>query len=190
MRDSLSLGGSSAHPENEKIQIINILLCISAIIAAFFSRSLAWGVLLLPFAHLLFTAFAIRSAKPGRIPELSDNANVMLQKWHLHYLHPDFCAASRAVALTAAVIAIVGFCYGFYVGLAFGVTICLLTFSLVPVFNPNSSMSNPIDRQAHEEVIAFINQKLEDALSEAAMSPYVVPERPRYGQTGENCDLQ
>ena len=52
--------------------------------------------------------------------------------------------------------------------------------NFAPVFfNPTSSLSNPIDRQAHEEVIAFVNQKLEDTMGEAATSPYEVPERPR-----------
>ena len=74
---------------------------------------------------------------------------------------------------------IIGRFYGSYLGLAFGVAICLLTFNFVPGFfpNPTSSLRNPIDRQAHEEVIAFINQKLEDTMGEAATSPYVVPER-------------
>ena len=165
MRNSLWLGGSDSHPGTEMIQMINMLLCISAIIAAFFSRSIAWGILLLPFAYLLFTAFATRSAKLKHIAEFSDNGNAMLQKWHHYYLHPALCVACRAVGLSAAAVAIIGCFYGSYLGLAFGVAICLLTFNLAPVFDPTNSLRNPIDRQAHEEVIAFINQKLEDAMS-------------------------
>ena len=74
---------------------------------------------------------------------------------------------------------IIGCFYGSYLGLAFGVAICLLTLYMAPVFNPTHALRSPIDRQAHEEVIAFINQKLEDTMGEAATSPYVVPERPR-----------
>jgi hypothetical protein len=157
------------------IQMINMLLCISAVIAAFFSRSIAWGILLFPFAYLLFTAFATRSAKLKHIAELSDNANAMLKWWHHYYLHPGFCVACRAVGLSAPAVAIIGCFYGSYFGLAFGIAICLLTFNLAPVFNPTNSLRHPIDRQAHEEVIAFINQKLEDPMSEAATPPSVVP---------------
>jgi hypothetical protein len=176
MRNSLPLGGSYQHLKCEIIEIINMLLCISAIIAAFFSRSIAWGLLLFPFAYLLFTAFATRSAKLKHIAELSHNANVMLQKWHHYYLHPTLCAACRAVGLVAPVVAIIGYFYGSYLGLPFGVAICLLTFNIAPVFNPTNSLRSPIDRLAHEEVTAFISQKIEDAMVGAATSPYVVPE--------------
>ena len=163
MRDSLSLGGSYHHLESEIVQVINMLLCISAVIAAFFSRFIAWGLLLFPFAYLLFTAFTNRSAKLKHIPELSEKANAMLRTWHHYYLRPALCVASRAVGLSAPVVAIIGCFHDSYLGLPFGVAICLLTFNLAPVFNPTNSLRNPIDRQAHEEVIAFINRKLVDA---------------------------
>jgi hypothetical protein len=86
MRDSHSSGGSDPRSENEIIQIGSMLVCISAVVVAFFSRAIAWGILLLPIAHLLVTAFATGSAKLRDIPELSGNANIMLRRWHSYYL--------------------------------------------------------------------------------------------------------
>ena len=158
------------------IEIVNMLLCISAVMAGFFSWSIVWGLLLFPFAYLLFIASANRAAKLEHIAELSDNANAMLRKWHHYYLHPTLCATCRAVGFAAPIIAIIGCFYGSYLGLAFGVAICLVTFSIAPVFNPTNSLANPIDRQAHEEVTAFISQKLEDAMVGTVSSPCVAPE--------------
>ena len=132
MRNLLTLDEFSTRSESEKIEMINIALCISAIIAAFFSGPLAWGFLLLPLAYLLFAGVSIRSAKPGRIPGLSDDANLVLQKWRFHYLRPDLCVVSRALRLAAVIVAILGCFYGFYLGLVFGIAVCLLTYGLGP----------------------------------------------------------
>ncbi len=161
-----------------------MLLCISAVVVAFFSRAVAWGILLLPIAHLLVTAFATGSAKLRHIPELSGNANAMLRRWHCYYLRPCFCTAARAVGFAAPAVAIIGCFHGFYLGLPLGVAICLLTLYLAPVFNPSYALRNPIDRQAHEEVIAFMNNRPEDGSSEAATSSYLVADSPCGEGTG------
>ncbi len=158
-----------------------MLLCVSAVVVAFFSRAVAWGILLVPIAHLLVTASATGSAKLGHISELSGNANVMLRRWHHYYLHPCFCTAARAVGFSAPAVAIIGCFYGFYLGLPLGVGICLLTLYLAPVFNPTFVLRNSIDRQVHEEVIAFINNGLENVSSEAATSSHLAADSP-YGE--------
>lgn len=170
MLNSLPLGGPYETLKSELIGIINVPLCIYAIIAAFFSWSLAWGLLLLPVAYVLFTASAARASKLEHIAELSEIANAMLRRWHHYYLHPTLCATCRAVGLAAPVVGIIGCFYGSCLGLGLGVGICLVTFKIVPVFNAHDLLCNPIYRQAHEEVTAFISQKLEDA--GAATSPY------------------
>jgi hypothetical protein len=184
MRDSNSSGGSGPRSENEIIQIGGMLLCISAVVVAFFSRAVAWGILLLPIAHLLVTAVATGSAKLEHIRELSGNANVMLQRWHHYYLHPCFCTAARAVGFAAPAVAIIGCFHGFYFGLPLGVGICLLTLYIAPVFDPSYALRNPIDRQAHEEVIAFINNRPEDGTSDSTTSPCLVADRPDGEGTG------
>jgi hypothetical protein len=158
-----------------------MLLCVSAVVVAFFSRAVAWGILLVPIAHLFVTASATRTAKLGHISELSGNANVMLRKWHHYYLHPCFCTAARAVGFSAPAVAIIGCFYGFSLGLPLGVGICLLTLYLAPVFNPTFALRNSIDRQAHEEIIAFINNGLENVSSEAATPPHPAADSP-YGE--------
>jgi hypothetical protein len=175
MRNLLTLEEFSTRSESEKIEMINIALCISAIIAAFFSGPLAWGFLLLPLAYLLLAGVSIRSAKPGRIPGLSDDANLVLQKWRFHYLRPDLCVVSRALRLAAVIVAILGCFYGFYLGLVFGIAVCLLTFGLVPAFDPNRSMHDPMDCRSHEEVIAFISQRLENESAQVPAMPAFVP---------------
>ena len=161
-----------------------MLLCISAVVIAFFSPAVAWGILLVPIAHLLITASTTRSIKLGHISELSGNANMMLRRWHHYYLHPCFCTAARAVGFSAPAVAIIGCFSGFYLGLPLGVGICLLTLYIVPVFNPAYALRNPIDRQAHEELIAFIDNRSEDRSSETATSNYLVADRPYREGTG------
>jgi hypothetical protein len=183
MRKYLATGHSSPQWESDRIETISVLLCIAAIVAAFFSRPLAWVLLQLPFGYFLLTGLPIRSAKLARIPELSDNANIVLEKWRFHYLRPDLCTMSRAISLAAVVVAILGCFFGFHVGLVFGVTMCLLAFGLVPVFNPNGSMHTTRDFQGHEEVIAFISRKLENESTEVpTIRAYIIPEGSFYGQ--------
>ncbi|HEY5768839.1 MAG TPA: hypothetical protein VIS71_03245 [Terrimicrobium sp.] len=148
-----------------------MLLCVSAVVIAFFSPAIAWGLLLLPIAHLLVTAFAAGSASLRNVPELSAKANAMMRRWHHYYFRACFCTAARAVGFAAPAVAIIGCFHGLYLGLPLGFGICLLTFYLAPVFNPTSALRNPIDRQAHEEVIAFINNRREDGSTESATSP-------------------
>jgi hypothetical protein len=185
IRNLLTLEDFSTRSESDTIETINIALCISAIVTAFFSRPLAWGFLLLPFAYLLFAGVSIRSAKPRRIPGLSDDANWVLQKWRFHYLHPDLCVVSGAVRLAAVIVAILGCFYGFYLGLVFGVAVCFLTFGLVPVFDPNRSMHDPMHCRGHEEVIAYIGERLENEPSEVPAMPTYLP---GYGHAAK--DLQ
>jgi hypothetical protein len=114
------------------IQLIYIVFCIAAVVAAFFSRVAPWIILALPIAHLLFTALAIRlSPKPKHFPELSPRANELLQAWHQYYLMPfagaDFSAASGTLTVTAAAVAVIGLFHLFYLGLALGVVIYFLT---------------------------------------------------------------
>ena len=156
------------------IQIIHGVFCLFAIVIAFSSRFWAWSVLLLPFAHLLFTAIAIRLSpeKPKYFPELSELANLMLQKWHQYYLRPfagaDFSSASSTVGFTAVAVAIIGCFYHFYVGVVSGVMIYFLTFYIARFFNPSNCLSEPMLREAHKEVIEFINQRRWDAMETVA----------------------
>jgi hypothetical protein len=166
--------------------MIYIVFCLFAIVIAFSSRFWAWSVLLLPFAHLLFTALAIRLSpeKPKYFPELSEHANLMLQKWHQYYLRPfagaDFSSGSSGVGFTAVAVAIIGCFYQFYIGVVFGVMIYLLTFYMARLFNPTNCLTDTMLREAHKEVIEFINRRRQVAMDTLAREQRSPPRNERY----------
>ena len=144
-------------------QLIVIALCVVAIIAAFFSAVWAWGVLAIPVVLLAMTFAALKQHQWEHIPELSDSANAMLQKYGHHYAMPfatrDFSAAATTIMFAGVVIAIIGAFSGIWWGLAVALTTWVTMGILSKAFNPTNFIVDPIERLAHEEVIAFIQSK-------------------------------
>jgi len=62
-------------------QMLMLMICLAAIITEFFSVLWGWLVLAFPAAFLLITLLGVKQKKWQYIPELSDEANRMLQKF-------------------------------------------------------------------------------------------------------------
>ena len=146
-------------------QLIAIALSLVAIVTAFFSALWAWVVLAVPIALLLVTFMGLKQKRWKHIPELSEAANAMLQKYGHYYTMPfagrDFSASSSTLMFAGAAIAVIGAFKGFWWGLVVALANWLVMGLLSKAFNPTSFIADPLERLAHEEVISFImaNQK-------------------------------
>lgn len=144
-------------------QFIAIILSLVAIVTAFFSVLWAWVVLAVPIALLLITFMGLKQKRWKHIPELSEPANAMLQKFGHYYTMPfagrDFSASCSTLMFAGVVIAVTGAFKGFWWGLAIAVANWIVMGFLSRAFNPTNFIADPLERLAHEEVISFIVAK-------------------------------
>lgn len=144
-------------------QFIAIILSLVAIVTAFFSVLWAWVVLAVPIALLLMTFMGLKQKRWKHIPELSEPANAMLQKFGHYYTMPfagrDFCASCSTLMFASIVIAVIGAFKGFLWGLAIAVANWVVMGFLSRAFNPTNFIADPLERLAHDEVISFIVAK-------------------------------
>lgn len=144
-------------------QFIAIILSLVAIVTAFFSVLWAWVVLAVPIALLLMTFMGLKQKRWKHIPELSEPANAMLQKFGHYYTMPfagrDFSASCSTLMFASIVIAVIGAFKGFLWGLAIAVANWVVMGFLSRAFNPTNFIADPLERLAHDEVISFIVAK-------------------------------
>lgn len=144
-------------------QLIAIVLSLVAIVTAFFSSLWAWVVLAVPIALLLITFMGLKQRRWKHIPELSEPANAMLQKYGHYYTMPlagrGFSASSSTLMFAGAAIAVIGAFKGFWWGLAIALANWLVMGFLSKAFDPTNFIADPLERLAHEEVISFIMAK-------------------------------
>lgn len=141
-------------------QLIAIVLSLAAIVTAFSSFLWAWVVLAVPITLLLVTFVGLKQKRWKHIPELSEPANAMLQKYGHYYTMPfagrDFSASSSTLMFAGVVVAAIGAFKGFWWGLAIAAVNWIVMGFLSKAFNPTNFIADPIERIAHEEVISFI----------------------------------
>jgi hypothetical protein len=142
--------------------IIIILLGIASIVVCFFSRMWSWIILVLPFIYLVSQAFLVkRIYKWKQIPELSEDANILFQKYGHYYTWPlggrDFSSASSLWGMTGVVVAIIGLFFHFWWGLLLGVIAWFVSIRLGKFFNPSKFLTG-WEKQAHEEIIFYLDR--------------------------------
>src|SRR4030042_2866178 len=106
-------------------QMFMIVICLVAIITEFFSVLWGWLVLAFPAVFLLITFLGVKQKKWQYIPELSDEANRMLQKFGHYYAMPfagrDFSASASTLMFTGVAIATIGLFKGFWWGIGIAI---------------------------------------------------------------------
>ena len=144
-------------------QMLVILICLAAVITEFFSVLWGWVILAVPTAFLLFTLFGVKQKKWQYIPELSETANQMLQKFGHYYAMPfagrDFSASASTVMFAGAAVAIIGAFKGFWWGIGIGVINYILMGFVSRAFNPTNFLADPLEQMGHEEIIAWITKR-------------------------------
>jgi hypothetical protein len=142
------------------IQLLIILFCVVAVITEFFSVLWGWIILGFPAALVLVTLFSVKLKKWRYIPELSNAANQMLQKFGHYYAMPyagrDFSASASTIQFAGAVIAIVGIFKGFWWGIGIGIINWFLMAMVARAFNPSNFLADPFEKMAHEEILSYI----------------------------------
>lgn len=142
------------------IQPLVMLVSLAAIVAGVFSAGWGWGILAVPIVLLLLGLFGIRQNRWKHIPELSDDANQMLQKFGLNYTMPsagrDFSASASALMFAGIALGIISVIKGFWWGLGIGGVNWFLMLYISRAFNPTNFLKTPFEIMAHEEVIAWL----------------------------------
>lgn len=144
-------------------QLIAIAVCLVAIVTAFFSVLWSWIVLAVRAAILLISLISLKQKRWKHVPELSEPANAMLQKYGHYYTMPfagrDFSAAASTLMFAGVAVAVIGAFKGFWWGLAVAAVNWFVMGLVSKAFNPTNFIADPMERLAHEEVISFIMAK-------------------------------
>jgi hypothetical protein len=145
------------------IQILVVLICLAAVITAFFSVLWGWLILGVPSVFLLVTLFAVKRKKWQHIPELSDTANQMLQKFGHYYAMPfagrGFSASASTLMFAGVALAIIGAFKGFWLGIGIGLVNWLLMGFVSRAFDPSNFLVDPLEQMDHEEIISYIIER-------------------------------
>lgn len=141
------------------LQMLVILISVAAVITEFFSVMWGWLILAVPSAFLLIMLFAAKQKQWEYIPELSETANEMLQKFGHYYAMPyagsDFSTSATTLLFAGSVVAIISAFKGFWWGIGIGVINWFLMGILTRVFNPTNFLVDPLEHKAHEEIISW-----------------------------------
>jgi hypothetical protein len=144
------------------VQIIAIMISFAAIVAAFFSPTIAWAVLVFPVTMLLLTLLAMKQKRWKHIPELSDSANALLQKYGHFYSMPfagrDYSSAASTLLFAGVIIGVIGTFKLFWWGITIAAGNYLVMGVVSKAFNPTSFLTDPEEQLAHEEIISFISK--------------------------------
>jgi len=144
-------------------QVLVIVICLTAIITEFFSVLWGWVILAFPAVFLLITLLGAKQKKWQYIPELSDEANRMLQKFGHYYAMPfagmDFSASASTLLVTGVVIAIIGLFKGFWWGIGIAIANWFVMVFISRAFNPTNFLVDRSEHMAHEEIISYIVEK-------------------------------
>ena len=144
-------------------QMLMITICLGAIITEFFSILWGWLVLAFPVVFLLIRLFGVKQKKWQYIPDLSAEANHMLQKFGHYYAMPfanrDFSASASTIMFTGVAIAIIGIFKGFWWSVGIAILNCFLMGFISRAFNPTNFLVDESEQLAHEEIISYIMEK-------------------------------
>jgi hypothetical protein len=139
-------------------------VCLVAVISEFYSILLGWLIISLPVMFLLVTLFSLRKGAKGMyFPELSNDANRMLQKFCHYYAMPfagrDLSGSASTVMFAGVAVAVIGIFQGFWWGLGIAALNWIVMGITARAFNPASFLVDDSERIAHDEIISYITEK-------------------------------
>lgn len=143
-------------------QLIVILICFFAFAVELYFVFWGWVILGVPFVFLLLTLVSVKQKKWKHIPELSDSANRMLQKYGHYYTMPfagrDFSACASTLMFAGIVAAIIGVFKGFWWGIGIAIVNYLIMGLVSRAFDPTNFLADPLEQKGHEEIIQYISE--------------------------------
>ena len=145
------------------VQIIAVIISLIAIVTTFFSILWGWLILWASVLCLLVILFIVKRKKWQHIPELSDTANKMLQKFGHFYFMPfagtDFSSSATTFLFAGVVVAIIGVFKGFWWGIGIGAINWFATAFVSRAFNPTNFLVDFTEQRGHDEIISWIAQR-------------------------------
>lgn len=140
--------------------ILFIIAALAAIVVSFWSPTWGWGIALAAEAIILVTLFSVKQHRWKHIPELSAIGNEMLQKYGHFYTMPfaarDFSSSASAFQLASFLLGAIDGFKGAWWGVVLAVVNLGVMAYAARAFNPTVFITNPLERMAHDEVIAFV----------------------------------
>lgn len=146
--------------------IYTILYCIISLVILLFSfinPRISWLIVAITVIFQFITLWAIKkSFHTQEVPELSQEANIFLNKHAHFYLYPfasqQQSFGSSIIRTISVISAIIGCFYKFWWGILFGLIIYLIMPILEVGFKPTLHFFNEIDRDAHNEISIYISK--------------------------------
>ena len=146
------------------IQVCILLVSGLAIITGIFSVLWGWIILCFPIIFVLIILLTVKVKRWKDIPELSERANQLFQRYGHYYTMSfagrDFSSSASTLMFAGAAIAVIGAFKGFYWGIGLGAMNWLVMGFVAKAFNPTIFLTDPLDKMAHEDIIAYIKQKM------------------------------
>jgi len=146
------------------IQLCIIIISLVAVIVEIFSILWGWVILCLPIAFVLVVLLSVKIKRWKNIPELSERANSLFQKYGHYYIMPfagrDFSSSASTIMFAGVLISIVGAIRGFWWGILIAFLNWLVMGNISKMFNPTVFLTDPQERAAHEEVITYLQRKM------------------------------
>jgi len=123
-----------------------------------------WIILGFPIVFLLVVLISVKVKRWRYIPELSDRANKLLQKYGHYYTMPfagrDFSASASTLMFAGVFVSIIGALKGFWWGFLIAAMNWFVMGIVAKMFNPTVFLVDPLDKAAHEEIITYIRQRM------------------------------
>ena len=143
--------------------LIFTFVALIGVILSFWYPVEAWILIGIAEAVIIIVLFGQKTRKWKHVPELSQDANEMLQKFGHFYAMPfagrEFSSSASAFQLSSIVIGIIcGFKFLWW-GVGIAVANMFLMAYVSRAFNPTQFLLDERERIAHEEVISYITSK-------------------------------
>ncbi len=158
------------------IQYIVLVFCITSIIVSCFSIFWGWLIIIIPSLYLLITLFSIKQRKYSYVPELSFEANKLLQKFGNYYSKPyagrAYSASSSMLFLNSIILSVINIYKGWWSSIILCIIYCIIMGLTARHYNPTLFFFNDLEKSAHEEIISFIQNGI--LLMMLALSNYLL----------------
>jgi hypothetical protein len=141
--------------------IFFIIVGLLSITISFWSLFWSWLIFGTAESIIISIFFGVKSKKWKYIPELSDEANVLFQKYGHFYTMPfaarDFSSSASGYELMSIVLAVICGFKGAWWCIAVAIANIAIMGFIARNFNPTPFITDPLERIAHAEVIDYMN---------------------------------
>jgi len=151
--------------------IVYIIVGFIALIFSFIDPMISWIIIFITIIFQLITLWVLKKRfHIQEVPELSEEANIFVNKYAYFYLYPFACnehsIGSSIVRITSVLIALIGIISKFWIGIIFGIVIYIIMPILEKSFKPTIHLKNEFETEIQKEISSYISRKQFEDLSD------------------------